>query len=341
MRKIFLLTLVFVLLGTGSLFAQRGTRAADVIEVRIASPLPQQSPWGRTLDRLAAEWSRITNGQVRLRVLHGGTEGGESRMQMSLASNSIQAAVFTSFGLSEINPAVMTMSVPFLIRNERELDAVMNEVEAELEAGMNRGDFFLLAWSRAGFVNFFSREPVFTPDDLRRQRIVSQPDATDINAAFRSMGFQVFETDWLDAGPRLATGASLAAYQNPAVIAAFQFHTVLRNMLSLNIAPVLGGIVMNQVTWRRIGELNPRFQTELMRVTRQMATELDRTMARTVNDAVQSMAREGLNVNRPSPAQEQLWFNEAERAMPSLLGTVYDRDLYNRITEILRRVRGG
>jgi TRAP-type C4-dicarboxylate transport system substrate-binding protein len=327
--------------GITELFAQRGRTQAETLEVKLGSPLPRESPWGRSLDRIAAEWNRITNGQVRLNIRHGGIEGSEAKMHLSLASDIIQAAVFTSFGLSAIDPSIMTLSMPFLIRNERELDAVMRELQRDLEARLNRGNYFILAWSKSGFVNFFSRDPVFTPDDLRRQRVATNPEASELNTAFKTMGFQIVEAEWNDMGARLNAGTVTASYQNPAAIAAFQLHSILRNMMSTNIAPVMGGIVLNQVTWRRIGDLNPRYQQELLNATRRIAEEFDTSMYRTVDGAVQTMTRAGLRVNQLTPAQEQLWFNEIERATPNLLGTVFDRDLHQRITTILGRHRAG
>ena len=343
MRKILLFAAfaTIFIFGAGTLFAQRGGRAGETLEVKIASPLPKESPWGRTLDRIASEWSRITNGQVRLRVLHGGTEGGEQKMLLSLSSNTIQAAVFTSFGLSAIDPAVLTMSAPFLIRNDAELNLVMKEVQGDLEAKLNAGDYFIVAWSKAGFVNIFSKDPVYTPDELKKMRIASNAEATEMNTTFKTMGYQVIETDWTDVGPKLATNTIMAIYQNPAGVAAFQLHSYLKNMLSINLAPVLGGIVMNQVTWKKIGALDPRYQGELLRSTRQIAEGLDQSMQKTVNDAVASMTKDGLKVNKPTAAQEQLWFSDIERVMPSLLGSTFDRDLYQKISGILVKYRQG
>ena len=343
MRKIFFIAALAVLLFApkSAVFAQRGGRANEVLEVKLASPLPKESPWGRTLDRIAAEWNRITNGQIRLRILHSGVEGSEAKMHLSLASNTIQAAVFTSFGLTEIDPGIMTMSAPFLIRNEKELAAVMKEMQTVLEARLNAGDCFMLAWSKAGFVNIFSKEKVLVPDDLRKMKIASNPEAEDMNTAFKVMGYQVVESDWLDVGQKLATGTVVAIYNNPAGVAAYQLHTILKNMLSTNIAPVLGGIVINQLTWKKIGEMNPRFQADLIKSTRQIAEGFDDSLQKTVNDAIQSMTREGLTVNRPSPAQEKLWYDDVERVVPTLLGTTYDRELYRRVNDILTRFRGG
>ena len=342
MRKIFLLfVLLLTITSAGTLFAQRGGRAAETMEVKIASPLPRESPWGRTLDRIAAEWNRITSGQVILRAIHGGSEGDEEKMRQSLASNTIQAAVFTSLGLSTIYPPIITLSAPFLIRTQEELNAVMNEIQDGLETRLNSGDYFMLAWSRAGFVNIYSKAPVVVPDELRRQKIASGPEAAEMNTAFKTMGFQIEEASLTDMGQKVATGAVMAVYLPPAGAAAYQIHLELKNMFSMNIAPVLGGIVINQVTWKRIGSLNPRYQQDLLKVTRQIAASLDESMQKTNNDAIATMTRAGLTVTRPNQAQEQLWYAELEKSTPVLLGTTYDRDLYQQISSILTRYRGG
>jgi TRAP-type C4-dicarboxylate transport system substrate-binding protein len=339
-RKFAFMFFVLMLSVLGSLFAQRGTTTqTGSLEVKLASPLPRESPWGRTLDQIASEWSRVTNGQVRLSIRHGGIEGNESKMLLSLRSDTIQAGIFTPFGLSDIDKSIMTMSAPFLIRNERELDAVMRELQGELDNRFNRGEFFMLAWSKSGFVNIFSRDPVFTPADLQRMRIASNSEAAEMNTAFKTMGFQIIESDWTDVGNKLNAGLVVAAYQNPAAVAAYQLHTMLKNMMSTNVAPVLGGIVINQLTWKKIGDLNPRYQQELLRVTRNIATQFDASIQKTVSDAVQTMTRAGLKVNSPTPAQEQQWYNEIDKVTPGLLGTTYDRDLYSRISAIVTRVR--
>jgi TRAP-type C4-dicarboxylate transport system substrate-binding protein len=349
MRKLFcfIALITVLLLGSGAeiLSAQRGTNqpgsSSGTIEVKLGSPLPKASPWGKTLDEIASEWNRITNGQVRVNVRHGGIEGSEEKMYQSLESNTIQAAVFTSFGLSYINPAVMTMSVPFLIRTEAEFTAVMKEVQGDLEARANSGKFFVVAWSKAGFVNIFSKSQVLVPDDLKKLKVGSNPEAGDMNTVFKSMGFQVVEAGLNDMGQKVATNSIQSVYMAPAGMAAYSLHKELPYMLSTNIAPVLGGIVINQVTWKAIGNLNPRYQQELLRATRQISEKFDRTMQADNNNTLNTMTRAGLKINRPTPAQEQLWYNEVDKVISSLLGSTFDRNLYRKITDILTKYRGG
>jgi TRAP-type C4-dicarboxylate transport system substrate-binding protein len=321
-----------------ALFAQRGGRTGGTIEVRLASPLPRNSDWGRTLDRIAAEWARVTNNEVRLRVLHDGVEGTEARKLSSLNANNIQASLFTSFGLAKFCPEIMTLSIPFLIRNNNELDLVMREVEPILESKMAATNFVVLAYSQSGWVNIFSREPVFTPEQLRRHRVATNPDSAELNTAFRTMGFHLVETDIVDIGTRLANNMINAIYQTPAAVAPLGIHRNLGHMMDIPIAPFIGAIVINRVTWN---ELGPQRQQDILRVTRRIAAEFDATMPRTVENAMTMMQREGLTVNRVTREQEALWEAELQRALPSLLGPVFDRDLYERIKVILEQIRSG
>jgi len=319
--------------------AQRGGRSqGETLEIRLASPMPRNSDWGRILDRMAAEWARVTNNEIRLRILHDGVEGGDSKVLSSLSADNIQAALFSSFGLSSICPAIMTLSVPFMIKNDAELDLVLKDAKPYLEAQANKTNFVVVAWSKGGWVNMFSKEAVFTPDDLRKHRIATSPESEDMNLVFKTMGFHLVETNMADIGPRLANNMINAFYQSPAAVAPMGLHKSLRNMLDTPLAPFLGAIVFNRVTWNKI---NPERQKELLRVTQRLADEFDATMPKIANNAITVMSREGLAVNKLDSAQEALWRAELDKAVPPLLGTTFDRDLYQRINATLIKARSG
>ncbi|MDR0455798.1 MAG: TRAP transporter substrate-binding protein DctP [Treponema sp.] len=335
----FVLAFVCFWVSSTAVFAQRGGRSqGETIEVRLASPLPRNSDWGRALDRIAAEWARVTNNEVRLRIIHDGVEGGEAKMLSSLSADNIQAALFLSSGISEICPAVMTLSIPFFIKNDAELDLVLKDVLPVLESQINKTNFAMVTWSKGGWINVFSKEPVIVPDDLRRQKLATNPELRDMNLVFKTMGYNVVEMDFIDLGPKLANNVVTSIYLTPAAIAPLGLHKNLKNMLDIPISPFLGGIVMNRVTWNKLG---PERQRELTRVTQRMAADFDTSMPKTITNAVLMMQKDGLKVNQPTPAQEELWRTEMLKVMPSLIGTTFDRDLYRRIDGILEKARSG
>jgi len=317
-------------------FAQRGGRAGDTIEIRVASPLPRNSDWGRTLDRIAGEWARLTNNTVRARIIHDGLEGGEARMLSSLAGNNIQAALLTSFGIAQIIPEIMSLSVPFKIRDDTELASVLHYVLPALEDKADATNFVVLAWSKAGWVNLFSRDMILEPDDLRMMRLAIDPGAENMSVVFRGMGFTLVETELTDIGPMLATNRINATYQSPAAIAPMGLHRHLGHMLDMPIAPFMGAIVLNRVTWDRLGAERQR---DIMEATRRIATDFDSTMPGTVANAVTMMQRDGLSVNIPTQQQRELWRGEMQRALPPLLGNTFDRNMHDKISAILDRLR--
>jgi TRAP-type C4-dicarboxylate transport system substrate-binding protein len=107
-------------------------------------------------------------------------------------------------------------------------------------------------------------------------------------------------------------------------------------MLNLNVAPVMGGLVMNQPGWRAIPE---RYRAGILEISKRIEREMDLSIIALETEAIDTMRRYGLQINTPSASQIQLWYSESERAIPGLLGTTFNRDLYNRFTTILRNHR--
>ncbi|MDR0475307.1 MAG: C4-dicarboxylate ABC transporter, partial [Treponema sp.] len=66
MKKTIFYGLLIFLLTTQGLFAQRK------ITVKMASPVPENTPWGKYLNDIAAEWRRITGGEVDIVIYHNG-----------------------------------------------------------------------------------------------------------------------------------------------------------------------------------------------------------------------------------------------------------------------------
>ena len=327
--------LFFLALPLCNVYAQRGTTTSQVTNIRFVSALPRNSDWGRALDQLASDWARATNNQVRVVMTHG-SQMNEATMISSLRTNSIQAAVISSAGLSEICPAILNLSVPFMIRNDAELDLVLRDIKPVLESHV-RNDFVIITWSKGGWVYVFSKEPVFTPADLRRQRLATSAELRDMNTVFRTMGFNMVDTDWSSVGTRLASNMINAFYMLPTLIAPLNLHRGL-HMLDLPIAPVMGAIVMNRVTWNQISPAN---QQEILRIAHQVGAGFDSSMARTEAAAITAMGRDRLTTNKPTQAQQDLWRVELQNSLPSLVGTFFDRDIYNQINGILERARSG
>ncbi|MDR1100449.1 MAG: TRAP transporter substrate-binding protein DctP [Treponema sp.] len=339
MKRISRIVVFCIVLGSllfpGPAFAQRRK-----LTIKLASLVPENTPWGEALNRMSREWAVITNGEVELLVYHNGVAGGEADILRKLKGNQIQAAILSSFGLNAITPGheIMTLSCPFLIRDNAELDLVLNAIKPALEEKINAEGFFTLAWSKVGWVKFFSKKPVRVPENLKQQKLGTNEQEPALMDAFKAMGYQMVPVAMNQILVYLNGGMIDAVYQSPVNVGGLQIFGVAKNMASINIAPFMGGIVMNQAAWRSIPD---RYKPALLRVAKQLETELDTSIQELEASAIATMKEYGLIVNEISPAEERLWHEDVNRVIPSLLGTTFNRELYEKINALLKTRRDG
>lgn len=252
--------------------------------------------------------------------------------------NQIQAAMFTSIGFNAITPEVMSISYPLLVRNNEELDLVLEKLRPDLEARIEKSGFVSLAWAQAGWVKIFSRAPVFSPADLRRQKMATSPEEQEMLQVFKAMGFQMVPVNLNEVLVGLNSGMIDAVYQSPVFVAGLQVFAVAENMSSLNLAPFMGGILMNQTAWRRIPA---QHQAAIMRICERIEREIESSIAKLEEEAISTMIRYGLRVNTLSPAQEEEWYQEINRHESVLVGPVFNQEIYQKVKDILTEYRKG
>jgi len=321
--------LIFAFLA-GPVFAQK------TITIKMASPVPENTPWGQFLNQVAADWKKITNGEVEIIIYHNKTAGSEEAVLRNLKLNQLQAAVLSTFGLTEVTPEIMTLSCPFFIRDDAELDLVLKDMKKDLEDKINSKGFYTLAWARVGWVKVFSKTPVFEPADLKKQKLGTNNEYEKLNQAFKTMGFQMVPVAQGEILIALNSPMVDAVYQSPVAVGGTQIFGLAKNMASINVAPFMGAIVFSKRAWSSIPE---KYKPKLIEATRKRELELDRDVRKFEDEMIKTMGNYGLKVNQLTPAQEQLWYDEVGRAMPSLVGSLFDRGMYNRIEAILREYR--
>jgi TRAP-type C4-dicarboxylate transport system substrate-binding protein len=244
--------------------------------------------------------------------------------------------VFTSAGLSLIAPDVLTLSAPFFIRNDSELNYVLGAVKDDLEHKINK-DYFMLAWAKSGWLKVFSRRPVRVPADLKSQIVGSLNEIPVMNTAFKSMGFQLQPSDYNSVIISLNSGKIDAVYQTPAYAAPAQIFGIAKNMMNLNIAPIMGGVVINQQTWRSIDDA---YKPKLLAIVKEIEREFDGAITKLEDEAIQVMSKNGLNITTLTPAQEQTWYDEVGGKIPALANDrIFSRSLYNKINVLLQDYR--
>ena len=312
--------------------------SAHSLTIKMGCMAPSGSPWGRALHELAASWHRITDGQVSLKLYLGGIAGDESDMIRKIRIGQLQGAAVTSIGLNDITPDVLTLNIPFLIRNDREFSYVLDKAGPSLESSIEEKGFKVLAWSFTGWVQLFSRNPVVYPRDLRGQKLgIPSKDAAVING-WRAMGFDAFTLSMADLMVGLQSGMVDAYYSPPLVAAAFQWFSVGNHMSLLKILPVYGGIIIDARAWDRIPEkYKPALEETVLEAERSFSTETNSLEEK----AFEVMKRHGLKVHPVPEDAEKEWRELMESASQSVIGSTISREFYEEVKGYLSDFRAG
>jgi TRAP-type C4-dicarboxylate transport system substrate-binding protein len=276
----------------------------SALTIKMGSLFPENSSWDRTLNRMAQEWSAITDGKVTLKIYPGGIAGDESDMIRKMRIGQLDAAVLTSAGMSGIVPDTLAASLPFLVQSEEELDYIIDDVLPLFDDDYRDKGFEVLVWSKSGWINFFANEIIMTPDDLRKTRMGVSPDSPEMVEAFKALGFKVIPLGMNENLMGLQSGMIDSLYSIPMVTAVFQWFALAKYMNPIPMAPVLGGIVISERTWKKIPKA---YHDELKASMDNVAREFFKETEKLNNEAIDVMLKNDLVILKPTDSDLQSW----------------------------------
>jgi TRAP-type C4-dicarboxylate transport system substrate-binding protein len=304
--------------------------------LKIATLAPDGSPWVQSLRQVAGQWERISAGRVRLKIYAGGVAGEEADMVRKLRIGQLQGAALTQLGLGLLEPDILVISIPFLVRDEGELDHLLAASRDRFAAMFARRGYLLAALPKAGWVHFFAREPVVRPDDLRRLKLAVPGDDPLFVEIWRRLGFNAFSLSINDLLAGLQSGMADACYSPLLAAASFQWFGAVRYMPSLPVAPVLGGVLLSEAA---LAQVPDGLRPALLEAFQQMERKLDSRMQDLEQEALAAMQRHGLEVVPVPPEAAAQWRALGSGGGELVIGRVVSRQSYDWVRGILEAYR--
>jgi TRAP-type C4-dicarboxylate transport system substrate-binding protein len=317
--------------------AGKGEQADRPVEIRLATLALRGSSPHLAIEEMAHEWERLSNGRVRVNV-YPDYHQGEAAMVDKMGVRGLDAAVMANVGLSKIDDGITCLvRLPMGFRSLKEVDYAQEKMLPELEARMLKKGYVLLFVSDIGWVRIFSREPVITPDDLKRKKLFVWSGDTSQVDILKDAGFNPIALETADILPGLSSGLIDAVPTTAAFANGAQFYTVTKHMLELNWAPLVGGAVIRKDTWERIP---PELRPALLKSAASTGRRMKEASRKENEEAVRAMERKhGLQVHRVTPEAEQAWIAAAEAAYPKIRGSIVPADLFDKVQGLLKEYR--
>jgi len=311
---------------------------SDSLVIKMATLVPQGTVWHTTLLELGQAWQKASGGQVTLRIYPGGVAGDDADVVRKMRLGSLDASLVTSAGLAEVDRAIFALAVPMAYASYAEVDYVLDKLSERLDGIYLDKGFVVLGWADGGWVHFFSRSPVVTPDDLKRQKLFNwagDPQAVEV---WRAAGFNPIPLPATEISTALQTGLVTALPTTAQAALLLQWYTHAPCMTDLNWAVLHGGIVVSKAAWEKVPvELRPALRAAAQDAAGKLREET-RTEA---NADVEAMVKRGLTVVHVDAAAEAVWRKTVEAAYPEVRGGYVPADVFDAALRLRDEYRAG
>ena len=233
MKKPFLWILSGAIL-FGMISAALPRRADKLLTLKLGTLAPEHSSWDKSCRTWARSGKRPASNS---RFTEAGVLGDEPDIVNKMRIGQIQVGVVTVVGLSKIDKAVEVLSIPMLYKDMAESDYVRAKMQPVLEKRLEAKGFKVLNWGEAGWVYFFGKTPIHTPDDLKKMKLFIWGDDPDTMDIWQSAGFSPIPLAATDILPNLQTGMINCFDTTPIAALSFQWFALAQHMTNMKWCP--------------------------------------------------------------------------------------------------------
>ena len=224
------------------------------------------------------------------------------------------------------------LDLPFLFKNEDELDDVRSTLDAEFRKKFDDKGYVLAGWGDVGPVRLFANIPIKSRDDLRKTRLWAWNDDPVVRKLFAELGISGVPLGVPDVLPSLQTGLIDACYGSPLSTLALQWNTKVKYTTSMVLSQATGAFVFTKTVW---GRLTPEQQKIVMEESRLLSTKLIKQIREDNAKALAKMKQLGLEVVE-TPAALVAEFEQQSRTLRgSLDGQLYTKEFRLKVEQVL------
>jgi|WetSurMetagenome_2_1015567.scaffolds.fasta_scaffold08903_5 TRAP-type transport system periplasmic protein len=296
------------------------------VTVKVGSLVPDQSSWRDILLEGFSKWNKLSEGKVKVPMPYWGTQGDDPDLVRKMRLGTLDAAVLTSVGLAEIDKSIYALSVPMMYQDTDEVYAVLEKMRPRIEKNLEAKGFLILNWMDGGWLHFFTKKPVSTPDDLKKLVLFQwQGDEKTMNI-WSAAGFnpRPGSTSDLVIGLQRGTYDAFAASSQLALI--LRYYENAKNMTDLNWAIIMAATVIKKDVWNRIpAEVKPA----LLKTQSEAGQKLRDAILKGAVEDVQAMKKNGLNVVSVDKKTYEIWRATVATAEGKIRGDFTPADAYD------------
>lgn len=336
---VLVVALLALAVGPGAVFAQDAEeKPAPAPEtahtIRIASLAPKGSSWMNAFENAKRIISKKTDGKITLRLYPGGVMGDEEAMVRKMRTGQLDGAAVTSVGLGHIDQKLLVLQLPLTFKNNKELDYVRDKMSGTFQEILGEKGFTLLMWGDVGFNYLFSQTPIEKPSDIRN----ATPWVWDVDPITKEV-MKVLNINAVSLGvpdvlPSLQTGVINAFLNSPYGAVALQWYTQAKYVTNLQLAVVIGGVVISDKSLQAMSEGQRKVVIETFN---EVGKDLLKQIRKDNEQAIKTITKTG--IQSVNAKDMKAWTDVANKTRENLSGTLFPKELVDEMLKHLKAAR--
>ncbi len=328
--------LSFLLLLTVLLWPPAGEAATPEFEIKLATLAPENSSLMQIFHEMNAELLKETSGKVGFKIYSGFVLGDEEDVLRKLRVGMVHAATFTGPALTNINPGMRVLQIPFLINNYQEVDYVMGRIDGDLKRGFSDRGLEILGWSELGFLYYMSTTPVANLGDVKGKKVWARSNAPMLDVIMQKAGVSPVAINAPDVLIALQTNLVQVVYNSPYYALVTQWNTQIKYITDMPISYIGGALVMDKKIFTRMpAPMQEKMKTVCGKHMRRLTERTRKDNA----DALEIILKRGVKKIVPAAREVEAFKDIGTRAMVDLGPKYFPQETLSKVKAALAEYR--
>lgn len=222
--------------------------------LRLNHNLPEQSVTGQNFEMFAERVNELTDGDLRIRVFHGGQLGGQRESIELVQQGALDIAKTNAAEMEAFDPIYSIFNLPYVFTSgEHAMRVLQGEVGEAVLASDGAPGLVGLGLLYEGCRSFYTNTPVASFDDIQGMKIRVQPSPSAIRM-IELMGAQPTPIAFPELYSALQQGVVDGAENNVAALTYVRHGEVAKTLVRNEHSCIPATYVISQAKWDELSD---------------------------------------------------------------------------------------
>jgi TRAP-type C4-dicarboxylate transport system substrate-binding protein len=310
---------------------------AQEVVVKFGTLAPAGSVWVDVVQEISNQISQKTKERIKWISYTGGVMGDEEEMIRKIRIGQLQGGGFTINGIKKIAPELEVLDLPFMFRDEKEVDYIYDKFFDEFEKYFEQRGFKLLLFTEQGFIYWYSKNPdVKGFRDIGKTRVWAWKGERVMTSIAGILGTSPIYLQVPDVLSGLETGMIDSFQTSPMACLSLQWCKLVKVVINYPYRFEPGVIVISKSAWDKIPK---DIQDVVISTFRTSQKESSRRIRQGQAESLEKLRKMGVKFVTP-PQEDVEWFKkECQEKLWYSKDVGYPQEFLKKIVSELEKFR--